>query len=491
MRKIVTDINSVKGTLDRYFAECIGAGRAAEVMRHVPHEQLRTLQDECHFNYIRFHGLFHDEMAVVSRNESGELSFNFQYVDMLIDALLELDIRPIVELGLMPVALSSEDATVFWWKMNKSKPKDIKEWYALVFATVSHFSERYGQKEVEKWYFEVWNEPNHKSFFTDYIRPNAYFEIYSAAANAVKAVSKSFKVGGPSAAGQIWVRELIEHCKATDTAIDFISTHQYCVKGAFDADGKAATQMQPIDFFVDNIAKTSKVCREFGLPFIMTEWSASYSSRDPVHDSYYSAPFILETIKRCEGMLEMMSYWVYTDVFEEVAPPSELFHGGFGLFTVRSVRKPAYHAYRFLCSLADTELKSNDEHSYVCLGDGKLQILAWNHETPPVETTNKEFFGKPYETTKISDTEFEVNGLPSSHTYTVTVETVGYGMGDCKTAYLESGFGKDPTREETARLTELSKPKQCELTVTTDECGKLAFSLPATVNQVDFITVKL
>jgi xylan 1,4-beta-xylosidase len=190
-------------------------------------------------------------------------------------------------------------------------------------------------------------------------------------------------------------------------------------------------------------------------------------------------------------MLEMMSYWVYTDVFEEIAPPSELFHGGFGLFTVRSVRKPAYHAYRFICSLHDTELNSNDSHSYVCLGDGELQILAWNHETPAVETTNTEFFKKPYETTKIDDTEFEVQGLSPSRTYTVTVETVGYGMGDCKTAYLESGFGKDPTREETARLIELSQPKKCEIEVVSDECGRITFSLPATVNQVDFITVKI
>jgi xylan 1,4-beta-xylosidase len=430
-------------------------------------------------------------MAVVTRTESGELSFNFQYVDMLFDSLLELDIRPVVELGLMPVALASEDATVFWWKMNKSKPKDISEWYALVYATVSHFAERYGHEEVEKWYFEVWNEPNHKGFFTEYTKPKSYFEIYSAAANAVKAVSKNFRVGGPSAAGQVWVRELIEHCKETNTEIDFISTHQYCVEGAFDADGKASTKMKPVDYLVEYITKTSKVCREFGLPFLLTEWSASYSSRDPVHDSYYSAPFILETIKRCEGLLEMMSYWVYTDVFEEIAPPTQLFHGGFGLFTVRSVKKPAYHAYRFICSLHDKELNSNDSHSYVCLGDGELQILAWNHETPPVETTNKEFFGKTYETTKISDTEFEVNGLPSSHTYTVTVETVGYGMGDCKTAYLESGFGKDPTREETARLIELSQPKKCEIEVVSDECGRITFSLPATVNQVDFITVKI
>ena len=78
MRIIYSDINREKCKLDRYFMKCIGAGRAAEVMRHTAYEQLKKIQKECPFEYIRFHGIFHDEMAVVWRDEEGKLNFNFQ-----------------------------------------------------------------------------------------------------------------------------------------------------------------------------------------------------------------------------------------------------------------------------------------------------------------------------------------------------------------------------------------------------------------------------
>ena len=149
MRQIKSDINAKQGKLNRYFSKCIGAGRAAEVMRHEAYKQLCTIQEECPFEYIRFHGLFHDEMAIAYRDNNGDLRFNFQYLDALFDDMLAAGIRPLVELGLMPEALASKDAHVFWWKMNTSMPKEMSEWYDLVFATVQHCSKRYGEEEVK------------------------------------------------------------------------------------------------------------------------------------------------------------------------------------------------------------------------------------------------------------------------------------------------------------------------------------------------------
>lgn len=106
MRKITVNVNDVKGKLDRYFSQCIGAGRAGEVMRRVPAKQLERIQRECPFSYIRFHGLFYEEMDIVSRKSDGTLRFHFQYVDHLFDQLLENNIRPVAELGLMPEILA-------------------------------------------------------------------------------------------------------------------------------------------------------------------------------------------------------------------------------------------------------------------------------------------------------------------------------------------------------------------------------------------------
>ena len=275
MRNIKANINDRKGTLDRYFAKCIGAGRAAEVMRHEAYEQLRTIQAECPFEYIRFHGLFHDEMGLVNRREDGSLFFNFQYIDILFDSLLDIGIRPVVELGLMPGELRSGDSTVFWWKMYNTAPRNFDEWGQVIEALVRHFTARYGKAEIDKWFFEVWNEPDLESFFHSDDRMNEYFKIYEYAANAVKRVDSDYKVGGPATAGLRWISEFIAFCREKKIPLDFISGHYYCIKGDFDADGKVRLVMNDHSYLSGKINSVGKACHAEGFPLLMTEWSAS------------------------------------------------------------------------------------------------------------------------------------------------------------------------------------------------------------------------
>ena len=492
MRTISLDINKKKGKLNRFFGECIGAGRAGEVMRHNAYEQLKTVQKECNFKYIRFHGLFYEDMAIVSRSAEGTLSFNFQYADMLFDSLLEIGLRPVVELGLMPDIMGDKKEYVFWWKMNKSMPSDISEWEALVYETVKHFTHRYGESEVEKWYFEVWNEPNHPGFFTENKNINKYFELYDSAARAVKRVNSEYRVGGPATAGLAWVSETIEHCRKNSVPLDFVSTHYYCVEGAFDSDGKRVTYLKPAEYFTDAVRKRAgDICKKEGYPLLITEWSSSYSSRAPIHDSYVNAPFLLRAIKDCEGQADMMSYWTYTDIFEEVGPPPSPFHGGFGLLNTQALKKPAFHVYSFLNKLGDTEILCDDDSAYVCRSENEVQMLIWNYSYKEQDAPNSEYFSRPLPPKEIDDVKMCLCGFESGKKYTVTVDTLGYKSGDVYNAYLDAGFTELPTREETVELAKKAEPKRELFEFLADFDGKLSFSLPQNENQVNFIRISL
>ena len=493
MRTISASIDGKKGRLNRYFSRCIGAGRAAEVMRHQAYEQLKQVQRECPFSYIRFHGLFHDEMNVVRREKDGSLVFDFQYIDILFDSLLDIGIRPVVELGLMPCAMAKEEKFVFWWKMNISTAKEIEEWYRLVEATVRHFTVRYGEDEVKKWYFEVWNEPNLGSFFSESAHVEEYIKLYEAAARAVKSVSADYQVGGPASAGFYWLTELVEYRKThPEMPLDFLTSHNYCVEAAFDPDGiGGGYQVRPIYRLNDANCKWGDYAHENGYPLLMTEWSASSSCRDMVHDSYFIAPFILESVKRCEGHVDMYSYWAYTDIFEEVGPPPSPFHGGFGLLNTQSLPKPSYHAFTFLHRLGDEELVCEDASAYACLKEGEAQILFWNLVHPGETPGNNYHFGRLLPAAPCEDAQVELGGLTPGRAYAVTVETVGYGKGDVLSAYLERGLVEIATREMTAELMDCAKPALTTLTVTADENGVLRFSLPQAENQVDLVRVAL
>ena len=94
-----------------------------------------------------------------------------------------------------------------------------------------------------------------------------------------------------------------------------------------------------------------------------------------------------------------MSYWVFTDIFEESAPRFEPFHGGFGLLNIQGINKPAFYAYQFLNRLGKTELANNDPASLVGKDpEGNLQVLAWDYTytLPGDSVNNQEYYNQRF-----------------------------------------------------------------------------------------------
>ena len=165
VRTVKADVSHTLGPHSDVPLKVVGAGRAAEGLRVDWQGQLDTVQDEIGFKYLRMHGILNDEMAVYDEDKQGNPIYNFQYVDALYDALLEKKIRPFVELTFMPSKLADGTTTVFWWKGNTSLPKDYAKWAGLMRALMVHWKERYGEAEISKWYYEVWNEPDIRGFW--------------------------------------------------------------------------------------------------------------------------------------------------------------------------------------------------------------------------------------------------------------------------------------------------------------------------------------
>ncbi len=243
-RVIAADYSKVKGKHNEFFRQVVGAGRAAEGLRAEWQRDLGVVQRECGFKYIRFHGLLQDEMGVYSEDKQGKPIYNFQYVDALDDAILKLGLKPFVEFGFMPPALASGSKTIFWWKGNITPPKDYGQWERLIQALVQHWTARYGADEVKQWYFEVWNEPNLDIFWSG--DQAAYFKLYEVTARAIKSVSPDYRVGGPATAAHDWISETIKFAAKNRVPLDFISTHDYGVKGiGFDGDGVQQLFLDP------------------------------------------------------------------------------------------------------------------------------------------------------------------------------------------------------------------------------------------------------
>lgn len=504
---------SAKQTGERYipyWQTCIGAGRANEGLRAAFQSQLAQVQKQIGFAYLRLHGLFHDDMFVVRQAEDGSYVYNFQYIDELFDAMLEKHIRPFVELGFFPDCLKGGDAVQFWWKGHVTPPEQFDGWCALVDRFVRHVLSRYGAQEVRTWYFEVWNEPNLRGFW-DGTR-SQYFELYKNTVRTIKAVDPALRVGGPATSNfvpddrfdgeredrsrhlthlvddldelswrGVWIEAFLEFCQRNDLPVDFVSAHPYPTDFALDTTGRITGRSRGIDALVKDMTWLKDTVRASAYPnaqIHLTEWSSSPTPRDCTHDYLQEATFIVKCNVDSIGLADSLSYWTFTDVFEEIGAGDSIFHGGFGLINYQGIVKPSFHAYRMLSALGN-ELLYRDEHSFITRREGKISGILYHY---PIQ--------KSVSISRYPDRSIAQSELNQGETYTLHLhmkhlapyqclrfEMLDHEHGWALASWQNMGCPEPPDREQTQQLREAAlATKKWEIYA--DACGTLESDIP-------------
>ena len=346
---------------------CVGSGHATLALRSDWQAQLTTASRELGFKYVRFHGLLDDDMGTLIC-QSDAFIYSFFNADQIFDFLLSIGMRPIVELSFMPSTLSSGDDIVFHYKGNVTPPRHIEQWGELMRRLAAHWVERYGIEEVTQWYFEVWNEPNLRAFWTGEQRQ--YFDLYATTFRAIKGVDARLRVGGPATAGNAWILEFQQYCAEQTVPPDFISTHYYPTDAFGEIGADTITQLEhaPLDVMRQHalIAKEEAA----GKPLLYTEWNITSNPRDPLHDGAEAAALAVRIVMGVDDVVQAYSYWTFTDIFEENYFPSVPFHGGFGLMNLHGIRKPIYHAFAMVAKLGPAHYPVEQSHPSMALWMG-------------------------------------------------------------------------------------------------------------------------
>lgn len=491
-RQIDLDVRKADKPVDRFFDLSVGADFPGTTIRDANLAQMKTTADELGFRYMRFHDIFADDFGTVKMVDD-KLVYDWTKIDYLYDHMLKSGIKPFVELGFTPDAIKTSDQTIFYWKGNTSQPR-LGLWKEVIDAFSRHLIDRYGIDEVRSWYFEVWNEPNLSGFF-QYGDKEAYFALYGVTARTLKAVDPQLRVGGPSTAGAAWVPEFLANAKATNTPVDFITTHTYGVDyGYLDEEGKMDLQLSKSpDAIIGDVKKVRgeiEASHLPGIPLIFSEWSTSYNPRDLSHDSYIAAPYILSKLKGTQGIAQGMSYWVYSDLFEEPGPPGKAFEGGFGLMTKDGIRKSSWFAYKYLNALKGNEIPAGDQQVWAAYDGSSVSAVVWDFQLPDQKgTSNGTFFSKQVPNKPSAPAKVKITGLKSG-SYTVSVFRTGYKVNDAYSAYIAMGAPKDLTPAQLTQLQNLTTDRpETERTVSVGANGTAAINLPMHSN--DIVLVKL
>jgi xylan 1,4-beta-xylosidase len=399
---------------------------------------MRQCHDELGFRHVRFHDLLSDDMGTLM-DEQDRLRFSFFNADQICDFLVSIGMKPFVELSFMPSTLSSGTTTVFHYAANVTPPKDYAMWAALITKLVTHWVERYGIDEVGTWFFEVWNEPNLKAFWTG--TQADYFKLYSVTAQAIKAVDNRLRVGGPATARNEWITEFLDFCEKNNIPADFVSTHHYPTDalGSVGEDTETELANSQRSILREWAQDTHRKAR--GKPLYYTEWSSSSNPRDHLHDEPYAAAVIIKTMMEARGLVDGYSYWTFSDIFEENYMPATAFQGGFGLLTLQGVPKPAYRAFEMLHHLGVDELPVDGVHEtvdvWVIRNGDLLTVLITNYALPK----------HPIGTESI---EVHLKDLLSPRN--VSTERIDDSHANAKRLWIEMGQPALPTKRQVEQL---------------------------------------
>jgi xylan 1,4-beta-xylosidase len=383
--ELIVDPHGSHHRFPHFWEQMFGSGRAILTLRDSYRQDLRLVKDTTEIKFVRFHAILDDEVGVYGEDKRGNPLYNFTYLDQIYDGLLANGVRPFVELSFMPRKLASrKTAQSFSYHPYVAPPRDYARWDALILKFAAHLVARYGIDEVAQWYFEVWNEPN-IDFWAGVPAQATYWTLYDHTAKALKHVDARLRVGGPSTAQAAWVSAFIRHTSEQHVPLDFVSTHVYANDSAKDVFGTH-----------DHIPRAEMVCRAAKkvhdevmaspkphTPVIWSEYNATYFSDPKITDSVFMGPWLADTLRRCDGLTDMMSYWTFSDVFEEQGVARQPFYGGFGLIAVGGIPKPAFNAFKMLHELGEERFDTGSERALITRRkDGTFVIALWNYVSP-------------------------------------------------------------------------------------------------------------
>ena len=447
---VVIDASAPAHPFPHFWEKMFGSERAIVTLRDSYRRDLRDVKQITGFGYVRFHAIFHDEVGIYDEDAQGHPLYNFTYVDQIYDGLLASGVRPFVELSFMPKKLAAREALhPFWYKPNVSPPKDWDKWDDLIAQFARHLVDRYGIDEVSQWYFEVWNEPN-LDFWAGEPKQATYWQLYDHTARSLKQVNPRLRVGGPSTAQAAWADAFIRHCAENKVPVDFVSSHVYGNDRAQDVFGtdEKIPRDQMVCRAVKKVHDQIRASAMPDLPLIWTEYNASYFFEPAITDSIYMGPWMADTIRQCDGLTDMMSYWTFTDIFEEQGVVKQPFYGGFGLIATGAIPKPAYNVFKLLHQLGDERIAVDSNSVLVTRRkDGSLIVAAWNL-IPPDQTGLTQTGPSKAGLSKTIHLRFE-HLAGSRRAY---ISRVDRDHGDVRPAYEKLGQPRYPTQEQLKAL---------------------------------------
>lgn len=380
--RVQLDISRSLGALRHAWRFMAAAVSASGLLSREMQDLVTRVQKEIGFSYIKFNGILSEDMHVYSEDDSGNPVYSFANVDKVLDFLLSVHLRPLIQFSFMPRLLAKESRYLFGYLV--SEPKSLEKWTALVRALVRHLLDRYGSDEVRTWLFSVWEQPDTPRSMYGFSSDQDFYRFYAATWRAVSETDPLLRIGSPAtffilrSGYRNWYLPFWDWCRTHGCEPAFLSLHYYDTTFSEESRGRETFGFPPVshegrdpepgfspsgmalqeeaDGFGSFVTQVLQERARFlpGEPSVyLTEWNSSPSQQDLLNDTCFKSCYIVKCILENYDRLDNYAFWSLTDWMGEAPQPPEMFHGGLGLFTSGGIPKAGYYAFVLLKKLGD------------------------------------------------------------------------------------------------------------------------------------------
>jgi len=344
------------------------------------YEQIKTVNSELHFTYMRIQGIFD-----VDQNQG---KYSFAICDKIFDFLCSLGIKPYIEISNKHKMIATSMRNILEIKNQVNGDIDIVPAFKQF---LKHVINRYGPAEVEKWKFGFWAEHNHVLVYNQQSMEK-YVADFHDVYNYSKSLLPGIQIGGPGFNAPADISSLatiIKGLTRINVTPDFLSfyIYPYTILSNRDARRHTHENTHVIQWdkagISNKIAEVKQTVWEINpmiSKYYISEWNSDHINRNPLHDSLFKAPYIIYNVINNFEHIESLAYSPLSDISCEYKDTDNLLFGGSGLLTRNGIKKPGYYAYYFLSKLGTNIIKKSENYIITTKYKSQYEVLIINYK---------------------------------------------------------------------------------------------------------------
>ncbi|MBD5463297.1 MAG: helix-turn-helix domain-containing protein [Lachnospiraceae bacterium] len=474
------------------WGKMINGGTAEDLLRSEVREHLLILKEGLGFEYVRIWNIFSRGLYIDITADESEL--NFTRLDSILDYLIQIGLKPHIELGRKPKRIQGSVRDVLYMEEDMQEFQNVEQWDRILNSLMCHLVYRFGHQEVDSWRMEIWldekKEPSKDTW-------EEYFIWFSHACQTIRRHS-NMEIGGYGIRVDYEDQQIVDFLKEwkkQEYQPDYLSAICFAYERGENKMDYYAKRSLDNEFLLHKIQTMKKLANQAGMGKVklyITEWNLSISDRNYINDSCFKGAYIVKNILDAYGKIDELDYFQGSDHVAEYFDSNALLSGSMGLLSKDNILKPAGFAYDFLNRLypyyighGDNYLISTNQHQTYGIICHNQKVLNYNYYFTDENQMDREHLWKYFDDKDSLELHFTLRDVEEGR-YQMKVYRINEKSGSVLDIWAELGYEKELSRNDIKYFRRVCEPKLTMQKCDTEN-GMLKFAVMLVANEICFI----